>query len=119
MKRILLLAFLGTLLASLSTAAWAGDPAADALDALIAGKTPVERAIPIRVDVVGYDVKSNPKAQAQLKAVSQAGGGQYSTAGTKNIGQIMKGLVSGQAPSSPAQGRRSYGERIIRHGSVK
>jgi len=89
-----------------------------ALDKLVAGKPVLKRQVPIRIDVVGYDVKRNPGARSQLQAVAQAGGGSFSSAGVKDISKIMTGVVTGgKKPTPPPRGRRLiYGETIIRHG---
>lgn len=111
-------------------AARAAEPdAAEALDAMVAGKPALERGIPVQIDVVGYDLQANPKAAQQLKAVSAAGGGAYSTAGVKDIGRVMQGLVKGKppaaapaaapAPAPAPAGRVQYGDRLIRHDAVK
>ncbi len=113
MARTALLA--GALLLGFCLQARAGDYA---LDKLVAGKPALQRQMPIRIDVVGYDVKRNAGAKSQLQAVARAGGGQFSSAGVKDIGKIMTGVVTGgKKPTPPPKGSRlTYGETIIRHG---
>ncbi len=105
----------GALLIVFCPPARAGDYA---LDKLVKGKPALQRRIPIRIDVVGYDVKGNSRARSQLQAVAQAGGGAFSSAGVKDIGKIMTGVVTGgKKPTPPPRGSRlTYGETIIRHG---
>lgn len=105
----------GVLLLAAVPPARAGDYA---LDKLVAGKPVLQRQLPISIDVVGYDVKRNPGARSQLQAVARAGGGAFSSAGVKDIGKIMTGVVTGgKKPTPPPKGRRLiYGETIIRHG---
>jgi|Deesub1362A_J573_1020465.scaffolds.fasta_scaffold12801_2 hypothetical protein len=99
----------------------AADPAVEALDKLVAGKPALERSLPIRVDVVGYDVDKIPRVKSQLQAVARAGGGAFSTAGVQDIGRVMTSVVTGgPQPRRPKPGTRlEFGETIIRHGRLE
>ena len=99
--------------------AWPAQAADYELDKQVEGKPALERQLPVRIDVVGYDVEKIPKAKAQLQAVANAGGGSFSGAGIKEIGQVMSGVVSG-APAAPppavSGGRLEWGPGVIYHG---
>jgi hypothetical protein len=101
--------------------ALAADPGVEALDKLVAGKPALERSLPIRVDVVGYDVDKIPQVKSQLQAVARAGGGAFSTAGVQDIGQVMTSVVTGgPQPRRPKPGTRlEFGDTIIRHGRLE
>lgn len=107
-----------------AVAAMAGPaPAADYdLDRQVEGKPALEREVPVRIDVVGYDVEKIPQAKAQLQAVANAGGGAYSGAGIREVGQVMSGVVSGTPaapPAAPQAGggsRLQWGAGVIYHG---
>lgn len=122
MKICLLIAAVAVFLIPALPAAGA-DADVMALDKFVAGKKPLERNVEMNVHVVGYDLQRNPKARAQLQAVAQAGGGQFSTAGIKNITAVMSGVVSGGKKPQPVKRgsglRLEYGESVVRHGRLE
>lgn len=100
------------------------NPDVQALINQVKNKPAIEREdAKVTVDVVAYELQRHPKLQNTFKAVAAAGGGTYSDAQIKDIGQVMQSVVSGQATPTPASGRSSSwrgrlekGETIITHG---